>query len=294
MHRSPLLFFLSKVSQIREVMDRELGYVESKDKGKREGEKVFVLVHSKKVIGCTIAESISEGFPVILNKSRKKTKGNSTSDVGAQESPASSQSDTPEPSSSCSPPSPSQNDNSSNNNDSSSQSSQSSNNKTNANNNNNNSNNKNSSKNTRKKQHISNNSSECVNESESESGMSASEDIVVCSKTAQPAVCGISRIWMHRAHRRQGHASKLLDAVRCVAIFCLICCVVFTSFFYLLSFSDMHILVPLLLPLSLLSPPPAPLSSPLPFPSPLFLSRLSSFSFVLSQEPLCVWVHDPS
>lgn len=37
---------------------------------------------------------------------------------------------------------------------------------------------------------------------------------VRCSKVPQPAVCGVSRIWVHSNERRKGVASKLLDVVR--------------------------------------------------------------------------------
>jgi len=42
---------------------------------------------------------------------------------------------------------------------------------------------------------------------------------VRCSKVSQPAVCGVSRIWVHSSERRKGVASKLLDAVRSNFIF---------------------------------------------------------------------------
>jgi N-acetyltransferase len=35
-----------------------------------------------------------------------------------------------------------------------------------------------------------------------------------CSKTSQPASCGISRIWIHPTERRKGIATKMLDAIR--------------------------------------------------------------------------------
>ncbi|KAF9153651.1 N-acetyltransferase esco2 [Linnemannia schmuckeri] len=37
---------------------------------------------------------------------------------------------------------------------------------------------------------------------------------IFCSKVPQPAICGISRIWVSSQHRRQKIASRMLDAVR--------------------------------------------------------------------------------
>lgn len=36
----------------------------------------------------------------------------------------------------------------------------------------------------------------------------------MCSSDPEPAKIGISRIWVHRNHRRKGFGSRLLDAVR--------------------------------------------------------------------------------
>lgn len=37
-----------------------------------------------------------------------------------------------------------------------------------------------------------------------------------CSTTPEPAICGISRIWVMNTMRRQGIASRMLDCLRCV------------------------------------------------------------------------------
>ncbi len=39
--------------------------------------------------------------------------------------------------------------------------------------------------------------------------------VVLCSKKAVPAVCGVRGIWVSCAERRKGIASQLLDAMRC-------------------------------------------------------------------------------
>jgi hypothetical protein len=39
--------------------------------------------------------------------------------------------------------------------------------------------------------------------------------VVLCSKTAVPAVCGVRGIWVSCSERRKGIASQLLDAMRC-------------------------------------------------------------------------------
>jgi N-acetyltransferase len=39
------------------------------------------------------------------------------------------------------------------------------------------------------------------------------ESMVICSKEVKPALCGISRIWVHHGHRRKGIATRLMDAV---------------------------------------------------------------------------------
>jgi len=36
-------------------------------------------------------------------------------------------------------------------------------------------------------------------------------------EAAVPAVCGVRAVWVHRSARRQGLATRLLDAVRCVS-----------------------------------------------------------------------------
>lgn len=40
------------------------------------------------------------------------------------------------------------------------------------------------------------------------------EGIDICSEDSFPAKCGISRIWTHPIHRRQGIATRLVDTMR--------------------------------------------------------------------------------
>ncbi|KAJ3283868.1 N-acetyltransferase esco2 [Rhizoclosmatium sp. JEL0117] len=46
-------------------------------------------------------------------------------------------------------------------------------------------------------------------------GVDENEDLISCdSSNSEPAVCGISRVWVSKKHRRNGIAIKLLDACR--------------------------------------------------------------------------------